>query len=177
MGKWAGWPGRIKSAGRARPAQPHADGLALTRDERRRFDEIARRIDQDAAAADVDEVPAPPSAAVVPVRLAAVGLFAVGGTGILTGLARGDTVVLTVVGIVPAAVAMLLIGLARARGPAPAPRDGLLIRRFWLWLVTCAENGCDRHAVHLGWCSEHARYDPGEYRDEYWGDQRPDPRQ
>jgi hypothetical protein len=105
---------------------PHEGDPALTRDEQRRFDEIARRIDR-------DEIPVPPTAAAVPPRLAALGLFLVAATGILTGLARGDAVVLAVVGIVPAVSATLLIALARTRGPAPAP--GPPGRRLWRWLT------------------------------------------
>jgi hypothetical protein len=166
MGIWAGWPCRAKAVGRARP---HEGGPALTGDERRRFDEIARRIDRDVPASGVDEVP--PTTAVVPVRLAALGLFVVGLTGVLTGLARSDTIVLVVVGIVPAAVATILIALARASGPSAAPAAPLF-RRFWSWLTTCAEDGCTNHPVHLGWCREHA---PGydSRPEEYWGD---DPR-
>jgi hypothetical protein len=49
--------------------------------------------------------------------------------------------------------------------PASGP-----LKRLWLWLTTCAEDGCDRRPMHRGWCSEHApRYDPGP--DEYWGDE------
>jgi hypothetical protein len=161
MGMWAGWQGRAKAVGR--PERPREDSSALTRDEQRRFDEIARRIDQD-----VDEVPAPVTTAVVPVRLAAVGLVVVGVTGLLTGFARSDVVVLAVVGFAPIAVAVLLLGLARPPRPAPAPSGGPLVKRFWWWLTTCAEDGCREHPVDMGWCREHApRYAPGP--DEFWG--------
>jgi hypothetical protein len=143
--------------------RPREDGPALTRDEQRRFDEIARRIDQV-----VDEVPAPVTTAVVPVRLAAVGLFVVGATGLLAGFARGDVVILAIVGVAPIAVAMLLLGLAKAPRPAPAPSGRHLVKRFWSWLTTCAEDGCREHPVHLGWCREHApRYE--QEPDEFWG--------
>jgi hypothetical protein len=161
MGIWAGWPGRAKAVGR--PVPPRADGPALTRDEQRRFEEIARRIDQD-----VDEVAVPPTTAVIPARLAAVGLFVVAGTGILAGLARGDAVVLTVVGIVPAATAVLLLAMASARRSASAPSSAPPIKRFWWWLTTCAEEGCREHPVHLGWCREHAPRSDLE-PDEFWG--------
>lgn len=160
MGIWAGWSGRAKAVGRPEP--PREDGAALTRDEQRRFDEIARRIGQDAG-----EQPPPPTTAVVPVRLAAVGLLVVGATGLLAGIARSDVVIGAVVGVVPTAVAMLLLGLARAPRPASAPSNVPLVKRFWLWLTTCSEPSCGNHPVHLGWCAEHApRYDPGP--DEFW---------
>ena len=161
MGMWAGWPGRAKAVGR--PERSREDGPALTRDEERRFDEIARRIEQD-----VDEVPAPATTAVVPARLAAVGLAVVGATGLLTGFARSDLVVLAVVGIAPLAVAMLLLGLATAPRPASARSGGPLVTRFWWWLTTCAEDGCREHPVHLGWCREHAPRSAAE-PDEFWG--------
>jgi hypothetical protein len=129
MGIWAAWPGRAKTIGRAGPPHPHEDGLALTGDEQRRFDEIARRIDQ-------DEIPIPPTSGAVPPRLAAVGLFVVGATGLVTGLARGDAVVMAVVGIIPAVSATLLIALARGSG-APAP-SGSPIKRLWWWLTATA---------------------------------------
>jgi hypothetical protein len=149
------------------PAHRHESGPALTSAEQRRFEEIARLIDQDAAAK-VDELPIPPTTAVIPVRLAALGLFVVGVTGVLTGLARGDAVVLAVVGIVPAASAVVLAALTWVPGRAEPP-VGSPFTRFWSWLTTCAENGCGNHPVHLGWCSEHApRHDPAP--DEYWSD-------
>jgi hypothetical protein len=161
MGMWAGWPSRAKAVGR--PERPPEDRSALTRDEQRQFDEIARRIDQD-----VDAAQAPVTTAVVPVRLAAVGLLVVGLTGLLTGFARSDVVVLVVVGLAPIAVALLLLGLARPPRPAPAPSGGPLVTRFWSWLTTCAEDGCREHPVHMGWCREHApRYEPEP--DEFWG--------
>jgi hypothetical protein len=143
---WGAWPG-------------------LSCDERRRFDEIARRIDQ-------DEFPIPLTTTVIPVRLAALGLFVVSATGVVTGLARSDAIILAVVGFVPAAVAVLLIVLVRAPGRATAAPTGPL---FWRWLTTCAEDGCRSHPTHLGWCSEHAPgYDPGP--DEYWEDAESDQR-
>ena len=126
MGMWAAWPGRARVVGKAGPAHPYEGDPALTRDEQRRFDEIARRIDR-------DEIPIPPTAAAVPPRLAALGLFLVGATGVLTGLARGDVVVLVIVGIVPAVSATLLIALAWTRGPAPVP--GPPAKRLWSWLT------------------------------------------
>jgi anti-sigma factor RsiW len=131
MGIWAALPGRAKSVGRAGPPHPHEEGLALTRDEQRRFDEIARRIDQ-------DEMPIPPISGAVPPRLAAVGFFLVGATGIVTGLVRGDAVVLAAVGIVPAVSATLLIALVRGRGPAPAVAPGSPVERLWSWLTATA---------------------------------------
>jgi len=159
MGIWAGWPDRAKAGGR--PERPHEDGAALTRDEQRRFDEIARRIGRAA-----DESP-PPTTAVVSVRLAAVGLFVVGVTGLVAGSVKSDAVVVAVVGIAPMAVAMLLLGMATAPRAAAAPSNVPLVKRFWLWLTRCSEPGCGNHPVHLGWCAEHApRYDPGP--DEFW---------
>lgn len=131
MGIWAAWPGRAKAVGRAGPPHPHEDGLALTRDEQRRFDEIARRIDQ-------DEIPIPPISGAVPPRLAAVGLFLVGATGFVTGLVRGDAVVMAVVGIAPAVAATLLIALAKGSG-SPAPGSG--VERLWWWLTATAGQG------------------------------------
>jgi hypothetical protein len=163
MGICAGRPDRNKGVRRARAAHPHQGDPALTRDERRRFEEIARRIHQ-------DELPIAPTTTVIPARLAALGLFVVGATGVLIGLARSDVVVLTVIGIVPAASAMLLIALARARCPATASAAASPLKRFWSWLTTCAEDGCGNHPVHLGWCGEHAPgHDPAP--DEYWGDE------
>jgi hypothetical protein len=130
MGIWAAWPGRAKAVGRAGPPHPHEDGLALTRDEQRRFDEIARRIDQ-------DEIPIPPISGAVPPRLAAVGLFLVGATGFVTGLVRGDAVVMAVVGIVPAVAATLLIALAKGSG-SPAAAPGSRVERLWWWLTATA---------------------------------------
>ncbi|GAA5118097.1 DUF3040 domain-containing protein [Pseudonocardia adelaidensis] len=147
MGRRFGWPGRARS---------DEGGRALSRDERRRFDEIARRLDHDEAAPDLQEPPVPPATAVVPARLTALGLSVVGATGTLTGIARGDVVVLAVVGIAPIAVALLLMAIARGRRSARLPSDDPPIARFWLWLTTCAETGCRNHPVHLGWCSEHA---------------------
>jgi hypothetical protein len=153
MGVGTGWSDRS--------AHPNEGEPALTRDERRRFDEIARRIDQDAAAA-------PPTTRVVPVRLAAVGLLVVAGTGIAAGLARADAVILAVVGIIPAAAAVLLLAVPRPRRSASASLATPPVKRFWSWLTTCAEDGCQAHPVHLGWCREHAPgYDPEP--DEYWG--------
>jgi hypothetical protein len=155
----------------------------LSREEEDRFDEIARRIDQDTATTGMNRAPILPIPAVIPVRLAALALLVVGVTGVLTGLARSDAVVLAVVGILPAVVAMLLGILAGTSGPASpppvSPADGRpkqgwpLLVRFWLWLTTCVENGCGNQPVHLGWCSEHAPgFDPGP--DEYWGDEEND---
>src|SRR5205823_6318041 len=93
MGMWAAWTCR------ARAGEP-----ALTRHEQRRFDEIARRLDP-------DPPPVPPATAVVPTRLAAVGLLVVAATGMLIGLASGDVVVLIAVGAVPVATAVLLLAL------------------------------------------------------------------
>jgi hypothetical protein len=153
MNTGAGWPGRS--------AHPNEGEPALTPDERRRFAEIARRIERD-----VEDEPA--TAAVVPPRLAAVGLFVVAGTGAVAGLARADVVVLAVVGIVPAVAAVLLLTLPGARRSAAPPSRGPLAKRFWWWLTTCAESGCREHPVHLGWCREHApRSDPAP--DEFWG--------
>lgn len=167
MCTWGAWPGRFKAAGRARPARPREGPPALSREEQRRFEEIARRIDQ-------DELPVPPTTAVIPVRVAALGLFVVGATGVLTGLARSDAVILAVIGIAPAAAATLLMALPRARGPAVASPAGSPFTRFRVWLTTCAEKGCGRHPVLLGWCGEHAPgYDPGP--DEYWEDRASDP--
>jgi hypothetical protein len=46
-----------------------------------------------------------------------------------------------------------------------------VLKRWWIWLTTCAEAGCTLRPVHLGWCDGHApAYDPGP--DEYWGDVR-----
>ncbi len=149
----AGWPGRS--------AHPNEGEPALTPDERRRFAEIARRIERD-----LEDDPA--TAAVVPLRLAAVGLFVVAGTGVMAGLVRADAVVLAVVGIVPAVCAVLLLTVQRTRRSASPPSRDPLAKRFWWWLTTCAENGCREHPVHLGWCREHAPgYDPAP--DEFWG--------
>ncbi|MHA6621548.1 hypothetical protein [Pseudonocardia sp. DLS-67] len=104
---------------------------ALSRDERRRFAEIARRIGWGAAPPDQDESP---GVALVPVRLAAVGLLVVAATGVLTGLARGDGVVLVVVGAVPAAVALSLLVVARTLGSA-SPPSGSRFERCWAWLT------------------------------------------
>lgn len=127
----------------------------LGREEQREFDEIARRIDQDTAGTGMHPPPVPAITADLPVRQVALGLFVVGVTGVLTGLAWSDLVVLTLVGMAPIALAMALFALA---GTA-------LLERFLL----CAEDGCERRAMNMGWCSEHASvYDPGP--DEYWGD-------
>jgi hypothetical protein len=120
-------------------SRPQDGGPALTRDERRRFAEIARRLGRYAAATDPDGSVVPPS---LPVRLAAVGLLVVAGTGALTGLARSDGVVLAVVGVVPAAVALLLLAVARAYRPA-SPPGASLIERCWSWLTARADEGDD----------------------------------
>jgi hypothetical protein len=157
----------------------------LTREEQRRFDEIARRIDQDTTL--TSTAPVPETAAAIPVRLTMFGLFVIGATGVLTCLATDDLVVivLAVCGVVTTVIAAVLFAFAGTSGPALAPptrpadrrlEQGMsLLERFWLWLTTCAENGCSYHPVHLGWCSEHApAYDPGP--DEYWGDPESDRR-
>jgi hypothetical protein len=128
MGRWVGRPGRAGAVGRTGPQD---GGPALTRDERRRFAELVRRIGRGAAASDPDGSPDPPT---VPVRLAAVGLLVVAATGVLTGLARSDGIVLVVVGIVPAAVALLLLAVARAYGSASRPA-GSPFERCWSWLT------------------------------------------
>jgi hypothetical protein len=52
---------------------------------------------------------------------------------------------------------------------AAGSRVRLVASRLWEWLATCAESGCARRPVHLGWCDEHAPVsDSGP--DEYWGD-------
>jgi uncharacterized protein (TIGR04222 family) len=141
----------------------------LSREERCRFDEIVRRIEQEPAAMDVCPVPKEETTAVVPVRLAAFGLFAVGLTGLLTGLAKDELVVLVLVGVVPVVAAVVLlaaVGTRHAGAATPAEPAVSMVRRCWLWLTTCAEKGCGKPPVHLGWCGEHA---PGP--EEYWGDQ------
>jgi uncharacterized protein (TIGR04222 family) len=141
----------------------------LSREEQCRFDEIVRRIEQEPAAMDVCPAPNEEAAAVVPVRLAAFGLFAVGLTGLLTGLAKHELVVLVLVGVVPVVVAVVLLAAVGTRHTAAAPPAEpavSMLRRCWLWLTTCAESGCGEPPVHLGWCSEHAP-EP----DEHWGDQ------
>jgi uncharacterized protein (TIGR04222 family) len=141
----------------------------LSREERCQFDEIVRRIEQEPAVMDVCPGPEEETAAVVPVRLAAFGLFAVGLTGLLTGLAKHELVVLVLVGVVPVVVAAVLLAAVGTRRTAAAPLAEpavSMLRRCWLWLTTCAESGCGNPPVHLGWCDEHAP-GPGEY----WGDQ------
>jgi hypothetical protein len=141
----------------------------LSREERCRFDEIVRRIELEPAAMDVCPAPKEETTAVVPVRLAAFGLFVVGLTGLLTGLAKDELVVLVLVGIVPGVVAIALlaaVGTRRTTAAPPAEPALSMLRRCWLWLTTCAASGCGKPPVHLGWCGEHAP-GPGEY----WGDQ------
>jgi hypothetical protein len=120
---------------------------------------------------DTHPSPSPVASAVIPVRLAAFGLLMVGATGVLTGLARGDLVVLVLVGIVPSAMAVALLAMVGASRPAAGTREGTASRvlRFWLWLTTCAQPGCHNHPVHLGWCGEHGpAFTPGP--EEYWED-------
>jgi hypothetical protein len=120
---------------------------------------------------DTHPSPGPVASAVVPVRLAAFGLLAVGATGALTGLARGDLVVLVLVGIIPSVTAVALLALVGASRPAAASGEGAASRvlGFWLWLTTCAQPGCHNHPVHLGWCDEHGpSFTPGP--EEYWED-------
>jgi hypothetical protein len=157
----------------------------LTREEQRRFDEIARRFDQDTAA--TSTAPAPETAAATPVRLTMFGLFVTGATGVLTGLATDDliVIVLAVCAVVMTVIAAVLFAFAGTSGPAlDLPTRSAdarlepgrsLLTWLWRWLTTCAENGCSDRPVHLGWCSEHApTYDPGP--DEYWGDPESDRR-
>jgi hypothetical protein len=161
-----------------RPARPKG-GLVLTREERRRFNEIARRIDQETAV--TGTAPVPETAAPIPVRLTMFGLIVIGVTAVLTGLATDDliVIVLAVVGVVTTFIAAVLFAFTGTPGPAPAaatrPADGRLeprmslLTRLWHRLTTCEENGCGNRPLHLGWCSEHApAYDPKP--DEYWGD-------
>jgi hypothetical protein len=115
--------------------------------------------------------PSPAASAVVPVRLAAFGLLVVGATGVLTGLAKGDLVVLALVGIVPGVLAVVLHTVVGTSRPATASRETSTswVLRFWLWLTTCAQPGCHNHPVHLGWCDEHGpSFAPGP--EEYWED-------
>jgi hypothetical protein len=166
-----------------RPAR-HKGSLVLTREEQRRFNEIARRIDQDTAV--TSTAPVPETVAAIPVRLTMLALFVIGVTGVLTGLATDDLIVgvLAMAGVVTTVIAAVLFAFAGTSGPALAPptrpADGRLepgmslLTRLWRWLTTCDENGCSNRPVHLGWCSEHApAYDPGP--DEYWGEYWDDP--
>jgi hypothetical protein len=168
---------------RRRPAR-HDGGPALTREERRRFDEIARQIDQEAAVTGTG--PAPQTATAIPVRLTMLGLVVIGAAGALTGLATNDLVVivLAMVGVAATVVATAMFAFAGTSGIALGPParsadrrpgpDMSLITGLWLRLTTCEENGCSNRPVHLGWCSEHApAYEPGP--DEYWGEYRDGP--
>ena len=73
----------------------------LSDDERRRFEEIVRGIEGDGAEGPgVVRCPAPgPTRAAA--LLSAVGLLVVGATGVVTGIAVSDPVVLVLVGILP----------------------------------------------------------------------------
>jgi hypothetical protein len=171
---------RLGQRGR-RPAR-HRDGAALTREERRRFDEIASRIEHEAVTVDPPLAATPVTTQISPVRLAAVGLFVIGAAGVLTGLIGSDLVILTVHGVVPMAGAAILVAFAGESetadgapvGPATGRREqSSLLTRFHSWLTTCATNGCGNRAILMGWCNDHApAYDPGP--DEYWGEPRDD---
>jgi hypothetical protein len=156
----------------------------LSHEEQRRFDEIAHRIDQETAATDPHTAPIPTTSPAVAVRLTALGLLVVGVAGVLTGFASSDLVALTVVGVVLIANAIILVAFAGTPGTAHTPpvraaagrldRDPLMLKQLWVWLTTCATDGCSNRPVRLGWCSDHA---PGytRRRDEYWGDYWDDP--
>jgi len=126
MDIWAAWPGRAGNGKKVGPAHPHERDPALTPEERRRFAEITRGFH-------ADEIPVPPAPAGLPPRLAGVGLALVGATGVLAGLARGDAVVLTVVGVVPVVAAAGVLVWARRRGPVAA--TGTKLERLWRWLT------------------------------------------
>lgn len=94
--------------------------LVLSRSERREFDEIVRRIDEDMPVAGehvagVIDPPAP-----VPPLLSALALLVVGVTDVVIGLAFADFVILLLLGVVPIVVAMavavFVIISARAAG-------------------------------------------------------------
>jgi hypothetical protein len=132
---------------RNRPPARRKGDLVPTREEHRRSNEIARRIDQDAP--DTSTAPTPESAPAAPARLTILGVFVTGATGIATGLATDDLIViaLAVAGAVATTIAAVLFAFASTCG--------------------CDEDGCGNHHVQLGWCSEHAlAYDsgPDEYR-------------
>jgi hypothetical protein len=163
-----------------RPAR-HEGSLVLTREEQRRFDELVRQIDQETATG-----PAPETAAATPVRRTKLAVFLIGMTGVLTGLATDDllVIVMAMVGVATTVIAAILFAFAGTPGPAPAPptrsadgkleQDMSLLMRLWLWLTTCEENGCSKRPVHQGWCSEHAP-DHTPRPDEYWGEYWDDP--
>jgi len=166
---------------RRRPARHEGGDRAPTPDERRRFDELVRQIDQESATGAAHR-----AAGAIPARRVKLAVSLIGLTGVLAGLATDDAlvVVIAMAGVAATVVAAIVFAFADTPGRAPAPptrtADGrlgpcmALLERFWLRLTTCAEDGCRERPAHLGWCSEHAP-DHAPRPDEYWGEYRADP--
>ncbi|MGH3584766.1 MAG: hypothetical protein ACRDQ0_00420, partial [Pseudonocardia sp.] len=100
--------------------------MMLDRDERQRFEEIVRDLDVD---------PPPPSGAadrpLVGPSLMVLALLVVGATGVVTGLAVADPVIVAVVGVVPILGAGLVVVAVTGLLPAGRWRTGPLAA--WVW--------------------------------------------